>query len=102
VAFPLRIPKLKKEALLLALTKLLAAANARMIDGWRREIMRLWSLRVALIWITVGAVIFVAPMISDEAKALIGAWPFAGGLFLASVSFGLARILKQPGTDANG
>lgn len=63
------------------------------------EIKRLWSMRIALIWITVGAFIFVAPMISDEAKSLFGAWPFAGGLFLASVSFGLARVLKQPGTD---
>jgi hypothetical protein len=82
--------------------KMLAAANIRMIDDWRREIRRLWSLRVALIWIAIGSVIFVAPMVSDEAKALIGAWPFAGGLFLASISFGVARILKQPGTDANG
>jgi hypothetical protein len=79
----------------------LEALNGRLIDDWRAQIVRLWSIRVALIWIVVGAVIFVAPMVSDEAKGLLGAWPFAGGLFLASVSFGVARIMKQPGTDGN-
>jgi len=84
------------------LTNALAAANRRLIDDWRGEILRLWSFRVALIWIVLGAVIFVAPMVSDEAKSLVGAWPFAGGLFLASISFGIARVLKQPGTESGG
>jgi len=86
------------------MTKLQAAAAAvesRLIDDWRGEIKRLWSLRVAAIWIVLSAIIFVAPMVSDEAKAVVGAWPFAGGLFLASVSLGLARLTKQPGAVAD-
>jgi hypothetical protein len=83
------------------LEKVLAAADKRLIDGWRTEIWRLWSFRVVFLWTTVGGVIFAAPFVSDEAKALIGAWPFAGGLLLASVSFGIARYFKQPGTGAN-
>lgn len=82
--------------------KLLDALDRRFIDDWRVTILRLWSIRIALLWIVVGALIFVAPMVSDEAKSLLGAWPFAGGLFLASVSFGVARLLKQPGTENNG
>ena len=43
--------------------------------------------------------IMVAPLVSDEAKALIGPWQFGGILFIAGVSFGIARVLKQPGAD---
>ena len=82
--------------------KLLGALDRRFIDDWRASVLRLWSIRVAMLWIVLGALIFVAPMVSDEAKSLFGAWPFAGGLFLASVSFGVARLLKQPGTESNG
>ena len=70
-----------------------------LIANWRREIFRLWSIRVGLFWGVVGAVIFVAPLVSDEAKAVVGPWTFGGALFLASVSFTGARLLKQPGTD---
>lgn len=61
-----------------------------LIPQWRRELFRLWSMRVVGGWSSVGAFILVAPLVSDEAKALVGAWPFAGGLFLASVSFAVA------------
>ncbi|MGO8738606.1 DUF7940 domain-containing protein [Rhodoblastus sp.] len=81
------------------LARALASANDRLDDDWKDIVKTAWSIRVAGLWIAIGAVIFVAPMVSDEAKQLIGVWPFAGGLFLASVSFGVARILKQPGTD---
>jgi hypothetical protein len=73
------------------------AADRRLIADWRRQVRRLWTAQIALLWIVLAALIFVAPMVSDEAKALVGAGPFAGGLFLASVSLGIARLLKQPG-----
>jgi len=69
------------------------------IDRWRTEILRLWSIRVAVFWITVGAFIMVAPLLSDEAKALVGPWQFGGVLFIAGVSYGVARLTKQPGAD---
>lgn len=62
---------------------------------WRK----LWSMRVAVFWSVVGSFVMVAPLVSDEAKALIGPWQFGGILFIAGVSFGLARVLKQPGAD---
>jgi hypothetical protein len=75
----------------------LEAANKRMIDNWLIEAKRLWSMRLAAINIVIGAVILVAPLVADELKALIGVWPFAIGLILASIQFGFARLLKQPG-----
>ena len=75
------------------------AMNRRLIANWQGVIRRSWSMLVAGIWVFIGSIILVAPMVSDEAKALIGVWPFAGGLLLASFSFGIARILKQPGTE---
>lgn len=71
----------------------------KLIDDWRREITRLWSIRVATFWIIVGAFIMVAPLLSDEAKALLGPWQFGGVLFVAGVSYGIARLTKQPGTE---
>ena len=71
----------------------------KLIDDWRIELTRLWSMRVAMFWITVGAFLTVAPLVSDEAKSLIGPWHFGGLLFVAAVSFGWARLTKQSGTE---
>jgi len=71
----------------------------RLVDDWRWVIARAWSMRVAVFWAAVGAFILVAPLLSDELKALLGVWQFGGGLFLAATSYAIARLLKQPGTD---
>ena len=73
----------------------------KLIDDWRRDLARLWSIRVAAFWSAVGAFVMVAPLVSDEAKDLIGPWHFGGILFVAGMSFGLARALKQPGADGS-
>ena len=73
-----------------------------LIDDWVHALRKLWSVRVALFWSAVGAFIMVAPLVSDEAKNVLGPWHFGGILFLAGVSFGVARALKQPGTDGEG
>ena len=72
------------------------------IDDWNDVLRHAWSMRIVFGWTIIASVIFVAPMVSDEAKALVGVWPFAGGLFIACVSFGIARFTKQPGADNVG
>lgn len=66
-----------------------------MIQDWKRKFMRLWSIRVALLW---GAVC-----------GLYAAWPafmevlpppvFAGISVLMSMAIVGARLTKQPGVD---
>lgn len=70
-----------------------------LIPEWKSELRRLWSARIAMFWGLVGGLILVGPLVSDEAKAVVGPVPFGGLLILASISFAAARFLKQPGTD---
>jgi hypothetical protein len=70
-----------------------------LIDDWDHVLKRAWSIRVAIFWSAVGAFILVAPLVSDEAKALVGPWQYGGVLFIAAVSFSIARFTKQPGAD---
>ncbi len=70
-------------------------APVRLIDNWKREIFRLWSLRVALFWIAVGTIAALWPGLSGSISV---GWFFFGG-FLVIGSFSVARLLKQPGTD---
>ncbi len=74
--------------------------DRHMIDNWRGEIRRLWSIRLAAFWLLLGGLVAVAPMVSDEAKALFGAKTFATLFVAGFVSIGLARLLKQPGADS--
>ena len=71
----------------------------RLIDNWRAEAKRLWSIRVAavhaLFWSLLCGLWVLWP-------ALVGAIPlpvyFGVGLLLAGAT-GVARFLKQPGTE---
>lgn len=72
-----------------------------LIDDLENILKTAWSIRIAAFWIIVGTFILVAPLMSDELKALLGPWQFGGALFLAGVSFGLARVMKQPGTESS-
>ena len=78
---------------------MVAWLDAHLIEGWRTEWRRLWSIRVAAFWSLVGALVALLPLVSDEAKALLGPWSFAAIFVAAFVSWTLARYLKQPGTD---
>ena len=71
----------------------------KLIDDWRKQVFRLWSLRVAFFWTVIGGGVALLPLVSDEAKAFLGPWAFAGLFMAMFVSFTLARLLKQPGTD---
>jgi hypothetical protein len=78
----------------MTLARVAAALDRHLIDGWRTEWKRLWSIRVAMLWIVVssllgvwGAFFYVVP-----------GWLWAGLGFAMGVSYGVARYLKQPGT----
>ena len=74
-------------------------AQLRFVDDWRNVLKRAWSIRVGAFWTAVVALVALAPMVSEEAKAVIGPWTFAAIFFFAFTSAGIARLLKQPGTD---
>lgn len=71
-----------------------------LIDDARAELRRLWTIRLAVFWVAVGAFVMVAPLVSDAAQNLVGPWVFGGTLFTAATSFGVARLLKQSGTGS--
>lgn len=76
---------------------ILSWCDRHLIDNWRTEWKRLWSIRLSIFWISVAGVVALTPMVSDEAKSLLGPLPFAIIFFMAFVSVGVARYLKQPG-----
>lgn len=71
------------------------SAPVRLIENWKTELLRLWSMRVTYFWIVVGAVVLLWPGLAGS----IPTWLYFGGGLFAIVSFQIARLLKQPGTD---
>jgi len=70
-------------------------ASARLIDNWKTELLRLWSVWVAAFWGAVGAVIVI---LSAYLYSTFNWW--VGALLIViSASFAVARVLKQPGTE---
>ena len=67
----------------------------RLIDDWKRQIVRLWSMRVAIFWLVVAGLILVWPGLAGEISAPV--YALVGVVMV--VSFGVARLLKQPGTE---
>ena len=71
----------------------------QLIENWRGELRRLWSVRVAVggaaFWSLVGGAILIWPALVDR----ISIWAYVGGGIALSVAYGVARFLKQPGTD---
>ncbi|MDB5651951.1 MAG: hypothetical protein JWL62_3471 [Hyphomicrobiales bacterium] len=71
----------------------------KLIDNWRAESRRLWTMRVSLFWTlfwsAIGALTELWPSLADviPLKAFI-----ALGV-LMPVSHALARLMKQPGAD---
>lgn len=64
----------------------------KIIDDWHR----MWSLWIAAFWGAIGAVIAIL-------SALLYVhfdWRLGVLLIAASASFAVARVLKQPGTEA--
>lgn len=69
------------------------------IPEWRIAWKRFESMYVVYFWAIVGAGIMVAPLLSDELKAVVGPWTFGGVLFVAAASFAVARFKGSPGTE---
>lgn len=67
----------------------------RLIDDWRKQIKRLWSVRVAAFWGAVGAVIVILSAYLYNTFD----WRVGVLLVLVSATFAVARVLKQPGTE---
>lgn len=70
-----------------------------LIDNWRGEIRRLWSLRVAiggtLFWSVAASVWAIWPAFAE----VIPLWMLTIGAITLGPSIALARLLKQPGAD---
>ena len=71
-------------------------ARPRLIPHWRRELKRLWSMRVAYFWLAVGALVVLWPGLAGAIPAGV----YLGAGFVLIFSFGAARLLKQPGAEA--
>lgn len=72
----------------------------RLIDDWRTAVGRLWSMRLAIgsavLWSAVGGLLLVWPALADK----VPLWVYVLGGLVLSVLFGVARLLKQPGTES--
>jgi hypothetical protein len=66
-----------------------------MIEDWHKQILKLWSMRVALFWLVIAGLIMVWPGLAGSMSPVA----YGGIGVLMVVSFGTARLLKQPGTD---
>lgn len=67
----------------------------RLIDNAWTEAKRLWSVRVAAFWGAIGALIVVLSAYLYNTFD----WKVGVLLILISVSFSVARVMKQPGTE---
>lgn len=71
----------------------------KLIDNWRAEVFRLWSMRVVVFWTmfwsALAGIYSVWPAFQDRVSL---GW-FVGLGVLMPVSLAIARLLKQPGAD---
>jgi hypothetical protein len=67
-----------------------------LIDDWRAELRRLWSVRVALFWGAACGLLMCWPALADTIPVRIYV---IGGMVIAASIAG-ARMLKQPGTES--
>lgn len=72
-----------------------APTPLRLIPRWRTELTRLWSMRVTYFWMAVGALVLLWPGLAGSIPAGV----YLGAGFVLIFSFGVARLLKQPGTE---
>lgn len=81
------------------MSRLVQFCDKYLIDNWRTEWKRLWSIRVVVLWGAVAGLILTLPLISEYVIAITGPWIFGANLVVLSIAFAVARYLKQPGTD---
>lgn len=66
-----------------------------LIDDWKVEVQRLWSIRIALFWGAVSGLIAVWSSFSS----VVPLWLFASLSVAMSAAMAAARMLKQPGAN---
>jgi hypothetical protein len=66
-----------------------------LIEDWRRVALRLWSIRLALLWAAVAGLYAALPAFMDVLPPGV----FAVLSVLASMLIVGARLTKQPGLD---
>ena len=69
--------------------------KVELIDDLWSQVKQLWSFRVAAFWGAVGGIIIVLSAYLNY----IFDWKVGLLLILASISFAVARAMKQPGTE---
>ena len=62
-----------------------------LIDGWRKELRRLWTIRLAVFWGAVHGLLAVWPALAD----VVSPGTLAIGGVVMSASLVAARLLKQ-------
>lgn len=70
-----------------------ARRRLELIDDWRSEAKRLWSIRIALFWGAMSGLVLVWSAFSD----VLPTWLYAAGGVVISAAMAGARLLKQPG-----
>lgn len=71
------------------------ARRLLLIENWHRELRRLWTIRVAILWAALGGLYAVWSAFID----VLPVWVVVSASIGMSVALVVARILKQPGAD---
>jgi hypothetical protein len=64
-----------------------------LIDGWRSQAPRLWSIRIALFWGALSGLYCAWPAFAEALPLPV----FAGLSVAMSAAIAVARLTKQPG-----
>jgi hypothetical protein len=80
------------------LQRAVVALDKHLIDDWRTDALRFWSVRLALFWGALSGLFLVWPAFAN----VIPLWAFAGLSIVMSAALAVARLTKQPGMDDHG
>lgn len=67
----------------------------RLIENWRTEFKRLWTIQVCAFWGALCGLVAIWPALVD---AIPRNWFIVLGMAMPA-TIAVARLLKQPGTD---
>lgn len=82
--------------------KFIELLDQKLVDDWRDVIANAWSMRIAYFWCFISALLLVVTLAFDDLKSMFGVWQTTLATFIIALSFGIARLLKQPGADTDG
>jgi len=74
------------------------AIDGILIDDWRKNALKLWSIQLAMFWGGLSGLFIVWPAFAS----VVPLWAFAGASIVMAAALGVARLTKQPGiTDGS-